>query len=139
LAWLHAIPEGKKLSRLKSISNAYEEDERLLFPDLEEAAYLISMLHEVGITSSNGMSVLPVSWQEIDAWARVTQSSSTLWERMLMKELSEAYVAELHQATAIDRPDPYVPEMPKEVDREAVVSKLHNFFRSMKKKSPEEE
>lgn len=107
---------------------ANPDQSSLELPELGEGAYLMQMLHEAGLMSSSGMGVVPLSWQEIEAWLRVTESQPELWERMLVRELSEAYVSELNQATERNRPDPYTPPTVEiEVARERVVSGLMSF------------
>lgn len=111
----------------------------LKLPNLEEAAYLIGLLLEAGLASTSGMGAVPLSWQDIDAWIRVTESSPSVWQKLLVRELSEAYVAELNLASDVNRPDPYihVDEVEKDevaVDRLAVNNKLKGAFASLKKK-----
>lgn len=137
LGWLHAVPEGLKKSRMTSYKEVDVDSTFLKLPDVGNGAYIIGMLHEAGLMSTAGMSVVPLSWQEIDAWIRVTESSPQLWERLLIKEMSEVYVSELNAATVKDRPSPY--QAAEEVlftDREAVANKLLNALRSFGKRAP---
>lgn len=138
LAWLHAVPDGSKTrkSRYDTYKEADPESLFLQLPDLEGAEYIIGMLHEAGLMLRTGMGPVPLSWQEIDAWMRVTETNPELWERILIKDLSEAYVGELHRASAKDSACPYMPEVEEqEVEdrRTAVSNKLLEALRSMKR------
>jgi len=135
LAWLHAVPEGGKKSRLTTYREVDEDSFFLKLPEIDEAGYLISLLQEAGLMSSAGMGALPLSWQEIEAWLRTTERDISIWERLMIRELSEVYVGELNQASAKDRAAPYthVEEDEVKIDREAVASKLLSALRSMKR------
>lgn len=134
LAWLHATPEGSKKSRLRSFSELDENSSFLKLPNIEGAEYLVSLLTELGFVSQSGMSVTSVTWLEMDAWMRRTQLELSLWETLTLKEMSEVYANELVQASAKDRPAPYVyvdPEL--QSNRDAVAEKLKSIFSSFKR------
>lgn len=139
LGWLHATPEGAKKSRLTSFREQDVDHPFIRMPDIEteySAGYLIGLLFEAGLMSSNGMGPVPISWLEIDAWLRVTETELSLWERIKIKQLSEEYVTELALATDKNRPQPYVYLPPVEViDRDAVADKIRSFIAGFKKRS----
>jgi len=139
LAWLQAIPEGSKKSRLASFKEASDDDSSFLeFPDIDDAEYMIPLLHEAGLMSSNGMGLVPLSWQEIESWLQTTELELSVWEKLTIKEMSEAYVAEFNKATARDASAPYVPYVEAEdIDRPAVANKLLTVLRGFKR-SPTE-
>jgi hypothetical protein len=93
LAWLHAVPEGSKKSRLASYTD--DDSTFLQFPELDGAGYLVNLLQEAGLIMSNGMGVVPLTWQEIESWLRVTELRLSVWEKLIIREMSEAYAAEL--------------------------------------------
>lgn len=65
---------------------------------------------------------------------RCTGLSLTEWEVMTIKSLSEAYVSELNQATAKDRPPPYVAaEESLQIDRDMVEKKLRKAFSAFRR------
>lgn len=140
LAWLHAVPEGSKKSRLVAFKDTDGESTFLQFPELEGADYIVALLQEAGLMSSNGMGAVPLSWQEIDAWLRTTETRLTVWEKLMIKEMSEVYVSDLNKSTSKFAVAPYAPAIePEEIDRAAVASKLLSVFRSLKRKQPEQE
>jgi hypothetical protein len=133
------VPEGSKKSRMKGYSEQDEEHLKLRLPNIEEAEYLIQHLYEAGVMLSNGMGATPLTWQEIDAWIRVTQRVVPIWERSLIRELSEAYVSEYNQAADKSRPAPYVEES-TETKREIIASGWKGFaksFNAARKKNAE--
>lgn len=107
-----------------------------MLPDIGSGIYIINWLHEAGLLTATGMGVAPLSWQEIEAWASVTETQTELWERLMIKELSEVYVRELNVASAKDAPSPYTFVDEFAIDREVVSSKLLNFLRSFNKRAP---
>lgn len=141
MAWLHATPEGTKKTRYAALKVLNENHPAFEMPDIETehaAGYLIAMLQEAGLMSSNGMGPVPLSWQEIDSWIRVSGRVLPMWERLMVKTLSEDYVSELMQATARDRAQPYtaVPEQEEEqIDRPAVADKILSILSKFKKQT----
>jgi hypothetical protein len=135
LAWLNATPDGAKMSRRESYEKASGPDSLFLrLPELDGAQYIVQMLFEAGTLMHAGMGPTPLTWQEIDAWLRVTGTQAELWERLLIKELSHAYVNMLHDATKKDCPDPYVyVEEAEQIDRTAVANKLRNAFANLRR------
>ena len=59
-------------------------------PDLP-GMYLMQALWDVGPTSGDGG---PISWQELAAYASVSESLSEPWELRAVMRMSKAYVAE---------------------------------------------
>jgi hypothetical protein len=137
LAYLHAVPEGSKKSRLGAFLESSEggESSFIKFPDIDGAEYLIALFHEAGPMIPTGMGPVPLTWQEIDSWLRCTNLSLSNWEKITIKELSEAYVSELNKATAKDASSPFVPPIePDEIDRTAVSDKIGSILRGFKRK-----
>lgn len=138
LAWLNAAPEGSKKSRLASYKEVDENSQFLNMPELSGADYIITLLFEAGLMSSSGMGPLPLSWQEIESWLTTTERQLCLWERVIVKELSEVYVNEYIQASDKNRPAPYLHVDVTQIDRAAVVDKLKNALSAFKKKPSKE-
>jgi len=141
LGWLHAIPEGGKKSRLATFKAVDEEHPSLKLPDIEEhsAGYIIGLLYEAGLMSTSGMGPVPLSWVEIEHWLRCTDRELSLWEKLMVKQLSDEYVNELSLATDRLRPAPYSHVVVDEIDRDAVASKIMAIFGGLKKAPPSEE
>lgn len=141
LGWLHAVPQGSKKSRMVAFKESADDDSVFLqFPDLEGAAYLVTLVHEAGTMQSNGMGAVPLSWQEIDAWLNVTELRLTIWEKLTIREMSEAYVAEFVKASDKHAVAPYQGAVDaSRIDRKAVADKLRNVLRGFKKGKPKED
>lgn len=138
MAWLHAVPEGSKKSRLSVFKANTEDGESsfLQFPDLDGAEYMITLFHEVGPMFSSGMGVIPLPWQEIESWLRTTERELAVWEKLMIREMSEVYVNEFNQASAKDWAAPYVPAIePEDIDRKAVSDKIGSVLRGFKRQS----
>ena len=140
LAWLHATPEGSKKSRLAHFKQVDEDHPFLELPDIQNehaAGYVIGLLHEAGLMSSNGMGPVPLSWLELESWMRCTGQELPLWERLVVKTLSEEYVSELVQAKDKNRPAPFTPA-PEEIDRKEVSNRIFSILsKRMKGRKPE--
>jgi len=61
-------------------------------PNIEGLEYLISHLNALGWCSSNGMGVTPLSYTEIDAYNRSTESFLNGEEVLLLRKMSSNYV-----------------------------------------------
>lgn len=146
LAWLHAVPDdGRKKSRLASFRALDDEHPKLELPDIESeygAGYIIGLLQEAGLMSSNGMGPVPLSWVDIESWIRCAEYDLPLWVKLKIKNLSEEYVHELLEAKDMSRPAPYerVVVVEDEVDlaaqRTKVQDKLLDFVNRFKRKAP---
>jgi len=132
------VPEGSKKSRLTAFKNSADDDSTFLqFPEIEGAGYLVALFREAGLAMSNGMGAVPLTWQELDAWLRTTELSLTVWEKLTIREMSEAYASELISSTDKHAAAPYVaPVETSEIDRAAVSSKLLSVLRGFKRKKP---
>lgn len=109
MAWLHAVPEGSKKSRLASYREQDEDSPFLKLPDIDETAeYLINLWQEAGLVSTSGTGIIPLTWVDINAWLSVTELTLPVHDKLVIKQLSEAYAAEYNAASDKDRPAPYL-------------------------------
>lgn len=73
-------------------------------PDLPQClGYIWNWYQELNRTSGGGFGPAPISWQEIDCWARRTKVEPTVWELKLIIKLDSAhlkYLAEKPKETA---------------------------------------
>lgn len=85
--------------------------------------------------SSNGFGPASLSFCELDSWLRYSERELSVSDKMLIKDLSDAYVAELNRASKHDAEPPYKPVFEEiEIDRPAVQNKLKAALRSFKRK-----
>lgn len=91
---------------------------------------LLGFFYLSGQATQTGMGLAPLSWQELKAFREENELDITLWERELLKKMSEAYCAEYSRASDPKRPAPYKPEVEEdEVDH---IGKAMHFMEQMK-------
>lgn len=142
-AWLNTAPKGSKLSRVESLRKNAKEGENAddtletMLPDIPEGAeYLVSYFVSTGCVMHTGMGSIPLSWQEIKAWAWANGLEDTLdvMEAEAIRKMSMAYAAEHSQADDPKRPQPYVrAKDAEEIDRTQVSNKVRNILAGFKK------
>lgn len=86
-------------------------------PAIKWGGHIIESLMEMG-PADQGPS--PVTFREIEAWARMTRVEIPGWEALMLREMSIVYCQELAAASAPDRPEPARPIS----SREAVAEKF---------------
>lgn len=154
LAYFAAVPDGSKLSRREQREGKKEDDEDTIIIDSDDeednlnkvpqetaeipfpeipmgAEYLLSFFYSAGCSTQTGMGLVPLSWQEIEAWVRCNglDDSVTPWELQVVRKLSEAYSAEYSRASDPKRRMPFKPEVKvEEIDHEAVANQVMNVF-----------
>lgn len=138
--------DGRKKSRLATFKELDENHPMLELPDIEtehSAGYLIGLLHEAGLMSSNGMGPVPLSWVDIESWISCTEYDLPIWVKLKVRGLSEDYVHELMEAKDKNRPAPYVRVVKDEEDlvvqRAQVQDKLLDFVSRFRRRAPVEQ
>jgi hypothetical protein len=125
LAWLHATPEGSDRSRAEILKG----QEIAELEELEWGDHLISALSEIGFAMPGMSGAVPINYQEIDAWCRLTATVLPWYEPAQLRNLSREYCAELHESKKASRQKP---KKDIEVNNEAVADsfkKMLNFFK----------
>jgi hypothetical protein len=107
VAWLTAVPEGSERSRADEFRAHDPQDPNLTLPDPGPADWLINYWRELGLCGAGFGRSVPLSWLEIDTWARMTAISLTPWEALTLRRLSDEYVAELARASSATAPPPW--------------------------------
>jgi hypothetical protein len=113
------------------------EPQEIPYPEIPAGAeYLVALFHSAGVATQTGMGLIPLSWQEIEAFVKCTQASVTPWELRVIRKMSEAYCAEYARASDRLRKAPYqaVIEIPTEEVREAVAAKVMSVLATFKRK-----
>ena len=75
-----------------------------------ELVYMTEAFIEAGACEAGAMGVVPLSWQEIAAWATVSGAVIDAWERTALRKMSVAYVDGLHEGAKPNSAAPYVDE-----------------------------
>lgn len=115
MAWLNAVPDkkdrkGPGVSRLTTLTNKANlggDPPGLELPPLDTGDHLIKHLFDVGPSSAGEV----LTFSEIRAWVDLTGHVLTAWEAETLRKLSAAYLGELQDAKAADRPPPFSPEV----------------------------
>lgn len=126
-AWLHAIPRAPdKRRKPKEGSRLWKLQEQGREPKLPEVAcsYLLDCFFEVGPAQSGGMGQAPLSFQEIDAWSRLTGRSVSPFEALTLRRMSMAWVAESARAEDPDASPPWAGEQVTVEERVRVADSL---------------
>ena len=73
-----------------------------------DAIHIINYLFEIGPALSIGMGQVPLTHSEIQAWQTNTGIELNSWESRAIKSLSIEYCNEMHKATSMDCPSPWI-------------------------------
>lgn len=95
------MPEGKTESRGRTFP---PDDPLLKLPETKHGAYLLDSLSELGFARQGPE---PIDYQEMKAWADLTDTSLTPWESETLRMLSESYVVQLHRSKDANAAPPY--------------------------------
>jgi hypothetical protein len=138
MAWYSSTPEGSKENRYTLEKVSFDEhcedwdSFQPIFPETEGLDEYLNLFSESGICIQTGMGIVPLDWQELEAWNNVRDVPCTFYELLLIRGLSEAYINEYHAGNDKDRPQPYMPT-PTEEQREMIAAKIKNIFASRMK------
>jgi hypothetical protein len=139
---LGAVPKGTEKSRIElaqgNTLGARDDEGKLIkapaevqLPEIpDQWTYLLGLFFLSGQAIQTGMGLAPISWQEIKAFIEVNDLDLMLFEKELLKKMSEAYCAESHRATDPHRPAPYVEE--KEEDEIDRIAQALSFMERMR-------
>ncbi len=126
-AGVHKGPtKPAELSRGQEI---IERGGKPLMPEIEGAEYLIAHWQDLGIVISGGMGLSALSSQEILAWNECHGTMLQPWELRILRDMSRAYLVQLHESEDPDCPPPYGDPV-NVFDRALVAKKVGNAFRS---------
>lgn len=95
-------------------------------PEIDPAfGYLLELYCLAGQVNQNGMSITPLTWEELKAFREENELDLCVWERNILKRMSEEYCSEYAAASALNRPAPYIPEQEEDEDI-VVVEKINS-------------
>jgi hypothetical protein len=119
-------PPQKRLSRLEQLK-ALRGDEAYApeMPPVEDAAYLLDYLWQVGPTMAAGMGAGPITHEELQAWQRNAGVELQPWEVRFLRRLSIDYIGEQHRAEKADCPAPWQGEAQRP-ERELVAKSMRS-------------
>ncbi|MFZ9660175.1 MAG: hypothetical protein ACO29X_06480 [Arcobacteraceae bacterium] len=91
------------------------------FPDIKNGSYLLEILTELNFASSGFSGLIPLTFQELQAYIQTTQTPLNSWEVNTLKKLSQSYVSQTYDK-GINTLPPYSTMKPKKADSKAVKS-----------------
>lgn len=107
LAWLDATPEPKKDQKPQQRREQLAGNPLLKLPEIEYP-HLLEWLFDFGPYALGPNGIIPVSYQEIDAWSRITKIDLVEDEPEILRRLSVDYCGMFNRAKDRDCPPPYV-------------------------------
>lgn len=113
MAWLHATSKPKQPKKGSGEAPKLSRQDQMKKSGLavqmppNPAPHIIGWLIEIGLTGSNGMGAVPISWHEINEWQAGTGISLSSFETRLIHKLSVEYVAEGRRAEDEGCPAPW--------------------------------
>jgi hypothetical protein len=126
--------QGNSLGERDDEGNLVKVQAEVQLPEVpEQWAYLLGLFFNSGQCTQSGFGLIPLSWQEIKAFIEVNELDLMLYEKELLKKMSEAYCAESHKATDPQRPAPYVAEKEEdEIDQIALGIQIRDSMRLLR-------
>jgi len=125
------MAQGKHLGQRNEDGERIESPAGVHLPEIPGPwTCLLGFFSLSGQASQTGMGLVPLTWTELRAFREENELDITLWERELLKKMSEAYCAEYSRAGDPKRPAPYTPEVEEnEVDK---IGKAIGFMEQMR-------
>lgn len=66
------------------------------FPILKCGGYLIEHLENLGFFMSSGMGMIPLTFQEIESYMRITNTPLNSDEVIIIRQMSQLYIQEIN-------------------------------------------
>jgi hypothetical protein len=107
------VGENNRKARIELLGDS----ELAKTPDLKWGEFLVAQLFEFGPVAFSAAGPVPVSFQEIESWSRMTNTFIPTCDAILLKQLSKDYCSELRAAENKDREAPEIPG--DEIDKQA--------------------
>ena len=101
-----------------------------LFPEVARGEYLLAHWFDLGLTATSGMGLCPLSFQEINAFAKCNGVNLLAWESVTLRRMSAEYVMQLGAGEKPECPPPYGDPV-NQFDREIVEKKISSAFRAL--------
>ena len=80
--------------------------------------------------STTGMGPAPLSWTDIYHWSMALEKTLLPWEKLMVKSMSNAYVAEYLEAKDTTRPAPYLDKDSSEAKKN-LANRILAFYKNM--------
>lgn len=117
LAWYGSRSSDK--SEMTRAAEAVAAGEDIVLPPVPKAAFLAHCAEECGLSRSNGMGPVPISAQELAAWADKTAIDLGPVDFQNILDAGKTYVAAWSEYNAKSVDPPWQPDMTPEEEAEA--------------------
>jgi hypothetical protein len=100
-------------------------------PDLMGFDHLAAYLNELGPAGHDSSGMIPVSFQELESWSRMTGADVNAWEASMLIRMSRQYCGQHHGSSDPMSPPPYVDEKSEDdmvIIRERAEKKIRSLF-----------
>jgi hypothetical protein len=115
------------LAARNKLQDSDETPLELDMPDIHPAfEYLVGLFYLSGQCTPTGQGIVSLDWEKIHFFRRENQLDLDVWERGVIRSMSEAYVNEYYAATDPQRSAPYVTAR-EEIDVEAEARKAMSW------------
>lgn len=129
MAWLQATPEkkGSEKSETRWTILKNRGSDLVKFPLVQTDKHILEWLFELGIFEPSGYGPMPITYQEIEAWSRMTKTILTWQESKFLKELSQEYCNQYAKSSDRNSVPPYTTE---EIDKQSVSDRVRDALLS---------
>lgn len=76
-------------------------------PPVDDYQHLVAWFHEIGPVAAGVLGTIPVSYQEMAAWAEMTGTEIDTWEAWAVRRMSEQYCFQAHISESARCPAPF--------------------------------
>lgn len=97
--------------------------------------YLVGHFFNSGQALQTGQGLVPLTWQELEAYTKLNELDMCTWELKLLKKMSEAYCVEHSRASDEKREAPYrVQVLDEDVDQVAKALRIKQGMAGFRKR-----
>ena len=104
MAWLRSTPKGAAESRFAMVTG---RGEPISMPDLLGFDRLAEHIEDFGPFGYGSSGIIPVTFQELESWSRMTGNALTCWQAEVLIRASKAYCHQSHKSDNPLTPPPY--------------------------------
>lgn len=104
-------------------------------PEVGDAHYIIGLWFKIGLSDIGMNGAIPLSWQTIDAYCRLTKTRLDAFEVEAISDMSQAYCSWLNKGSKAECEAPYISETTRDRIERARLEK-EALDRRLKKKPP---
>lgn len=97
-------------------------------PKIEYGQYLLDYAFEIGPSNSGSDGPTVITWADIRDWSSLLHIDLDMWEILVIREISKAFVAQYYISQGSTIPSPY---QPVEIDKAMVSNRVGSMLRAI--------